>query len=213
MKIKLTGGVRALANGISTNEDKPIMSGVHVTKEEAVVADGFMLVIKKLQLHEMSFEVAADDGINSVVIPSDALKACKGEEITLQTIEAMKPPIGGLMASEQPGTKVVVRMDGADFSVEADSIEGTYPDYKHLLSSPFVGQIAISTKLIKKVLRTLPDDGMLQLRFSEPDKPIEFQCSDTDGDLPIRGLIMPMSISWLHTQWLTQDKSPDSVKD
>ncbi len=214
MKAKLTPSVRALANGASSDEDKPIMSGVHITEKEAVVADGFLLVIKPLQPQEMALEPVVDDGIHKVNVPADALKACKGDEIVLQTLEAMRVvPSGELLGGDKQNlaTKIVVRLDGVDFSVEADSIEGEYPAYLNLFSSSkFVGQFAVSTKLLKKLLRTLPDDSMMQFRISEPDKTVEFQCADPDGDMPIRGALMPMHCTWEHTKWLTKNQEGEN---
>jgi hypothetical protein len=105
-----------------------------------------------------------------------------------------------------PITKIVARMSGDEFNVEADSIDGKYPDYEGMFKeSPLVGQIAINTKILKKLIKVLPDESMLILRISGPDKAIEFQCSDPDGDIPIRGIVMPMLFSGLHTQWKTKD--------
>jgi hypothetical protein len=193
------------------------MAGVLITDTEAVVADGFMLVIKTLQVNEMDFDKMDDDGIKQVIIPGDALKACDGELIKMQTIESMvKRELGVLpMGAElsQVNTKIVVRLDGADFSVEVDATDGNYPDYKHLFTpSALVGQFAVSTKVLKKLLRTLPDDSTLQFRISEPDKPLEFQCSDPDGDLPIRGLAMPMNMSWMQTKWLTPNVDKEALE-
>jgi hypothetical protein len=208
LKAKLTPSVRALANGAASDEERPILRGVHITNKEAAVADGWLLVIKPLQPQEMSLEPVVDDGIDRVIVPADALKACKGDEVYLQTIEAIRSIPSAELLSEgttATTTKVVARMDGADFSVEADAIEGEFPNYEGLFTpSPLVGQIAINTKLLKKLLRTLPDDAMMQLRISESDKPIEFQCADDDGDLPIRGIVMPMHCTWEHTAWKTK---------
>jgi len=209
MKAKLTAGVRALANGAATDNDRPVLTGVYMTENEAVVADGHMIVVKRLQPQEMPLEPVMDDGIRSVIVPSDALKACEGEIINLQTIEAMRViPESKLLDpnATRTATKVVVRMDGAGFSVEADAIEGSYPSHRELFaSSPFVGQVAVSTKVIKKLLRTLPNDSMMRFRISEPDKPVEFQCIDPDGDVPIKGIFMPMHISWENTKWETRE--------
>lgn len=210
MRAKLTASVKALANGAASDEDRPLLQGVYITEKEAVVADGFLLVIKVLQPQEMQLEKVADDGIREVNIPANALKACKGDEVMLQTIEVMRHiPSAELLRADATvtTTKVVARLDGADFSVEADAIEGEYPRYVKLFApSPLVGQVAVSTKVLKKLLRTLPDDSFMQLRISLPDKPIEFQCQDEDGDLPIRGMIMPMNVMWEHTKWKTKDQ-------
>jgi len=215
MKTKLNDGVVRLANGASTDEDRPVMTGVHVTKDHAVVADGYMLVIKTLQLNEMKLDVEADDGITSVIIPAEALKACSGEVIEMETIESMRlTPDGDKLLvpnAQKPEMRTVVRMDCEGFSVEADSIPGNYPDYSALFSaSPLVGGIAVNTKTLKKLLKTLPNDATLRLRVSEPDRGIEFQCVDTDGDLPIRGIIMPEQVSWIHTTWRTPEQERDA---
>ena len=90
MKKTLTSTAKALANGCETGKDaRPIMAGVLITDAEAVVADGFMLVIKKLQTNAMELDKTPDDDIHEVIIPGEALKACDGEEIQMQTIESM----------------------------------------------------------------------------------------------------------------------------
>ncbi len=209
MKVKLTAGVKLLANGASNKEDSPLMRGVHITKDKAVVADGSLLVIKSLQVNEMDFAPTFEDGIDDIIVPAEALKACKGDEIGLQTIEAMRSvPKEHLLdpdASETV-TKVVARLDGEDYSVEVDAIDGDYPNHVALFKpSPFVGQIAISTNVLKKLFKALPNDSIVKLRISEPDKPVEFQCTDPDGDLPLRGLVMPLATSWLNTTWRTEE--------
>ena len=207
--IKLTPAVRDLANGTDAGKDaSPILTGVFVNDREAVATNHFILVIKTLQTpQEMDLDgPKIDDGIRQVIIPADALKACKGDYVELKTIETMvKPPVGQL-GNPEPRMKTIVRLDGKDFSVEADSIEGDFPQYENLfMMSPLIAQIAFSPAVIKSLLKTLPDEGVLSLRISSVDKPVEFQCSDPDGDIPIRGLINPMDISWIHTKWLTLD--------
>ena len=211
MKAKLTQSVRALANGASSDNDRPILTGVKFNDREAVVADGNILVIKQLPSPEMVLDDTPDDNIRQVIIPADALKACKGDVVELQTIETLKQsPVSELLNDKATNTitKVVARMTGEDFNVEADAIDGQYPDYANLFdTTPFVGQVAVNTKLLKKLIKTLPDDSMLILRISSQDEPIEFQCSDPDGEIPIRGIIMPMFFSALHTQWKTSDST------
>ncbi len=213
MKAKLTPSVRALANGAVSNEEHSILQGVYINEKEVVVADGFLLVVKQLQPKEMELDPVVDDGIKEVNVPADALKACKGDEIMLQTIEAVRSiPSEELLShgATVTKTKTVARMDGPDFSIEVDAIEGKYPDYKGMFNpSPLVAQVALNTKLLKKLLKTLPDGAIMQLRISNPDKPVEFQCQDDDGDLPIRGVIMPMAITWEHTRWLSEDKKEE----
>lgn len=210
MKLKLSQATRALANGTLGDDNRPILSGVKVTPKEAVVADGFMLVVKTVQTQEMDLDNKVDDGINEVIVPADALKACKGKYIDLQTIEAIKQiPSQELLdaGATVSQTKIIVRLEGEDFNIEADSIEGNYPDHNLLIGgvSPLVGQVAFSTDLLKKLLKTLPGDSQIRFRISEPDKLVEFQCADPDGDIPIRGVVMPMNMSWLNTQWRTRE--------
>jgi predicted acyltransferase len=76
--IKLTPATRALANATSKNDDRPILSGVKITKREAVAANGFIVIIKAMPAPGMNLEQIGDDGIDEVIIPSDALKACDG---------------------------------------------------------------------------------------------------------------------------------------
>jgi hypothetical protein len=210
MKVQLSPTVRVLANGASSDENRPTLSGVNFTKEEAIVADGFMLVIKRLPSPEMKLmEELPDDGIQSVIVPADALKACKGEKVELQTIECLRE-IASIELLKADATvsvnKIVARMTGGDFVVEADAIQGTYPDWSNLFTpSSIRAQIAVNTKILKKLLKTLPDDSMLRLRVSDSDKPIEFQCIDPDGDIPINGLVMPLNANWLDVQWRTKE--------
>lgn len=199
---KITPAVRALANGTANSEGSPALTGVLINTKEAVAANGFMLIIKPLPAPEMEMEELSENGIPDVIVPADALKACKGDKVQLTVIETMHRPTGQL--ATEPETKNVVRLDGEDFSIEADAVRGTFPDYMGLFQmSPLVAQIGISPQTLKQLLKALPDSGVLQLRISSPDKPIEFQCSDPDGEMPIRGLIMPMNCAWLHTQWVT----------
>jgi DNA polymerase III sliding clamp (beta) subunit (PCNA family) len=213
MKANLSKTVRDLANGASTDDERPILTGVKFTEREAIVADGNILVVKQLPQLGMDLDNTPDDNIKQVVIPADAIKACKGETVIMQTIESLKSaPLVELLNDKAttPITKIVARMSGDDFNVEADSIDGNYPDYNGLFNeSPLVGQVAINTKILKKLIKVLPDESMLILRISEPDKAIEFQCSDPDGDMPIRGIVMPMNFSGLHTIWKT--KNTDKV--
>lgn len=217
MKAILSETVRDLANGASNDKERPILTGVKFTEREAVVADGNLLVIKQLPQLGMDLDDTPDDNIKQVVIPADAIKACKGETVIMQTIESLKSAPSIELLNDKattPITKIVARMTGDDFNVEADSIDGNYPDYTNMFGeTPLIGQIAINTKLLKKLIKVLPDESMLILRISDVDKAIEFQCSDPDGDIPIRGIVMPMSFSGLHTQWKTKDtiNNPTSI--
>lgn len=206
MKAQITPAVRALAHGAASDENRPILNGVNFNHDQAVVADGFMLVIKQLPSPEMDLGESIDDGISEVNVPADALKACKGDKVDLQTIESLRQvPTAELLKSDATVSmsKIVARMTG-EFVIEADAIQGTYPDYTKLFgSSPLKGQIAINTRLLKRMLKTLPDDEILRIRVSEPDRPIEIQCSDPDGDIPIRGLIMPLNCNWNDVVWKT----------
>ncbi len=207
MKVELTKTTRGLANGAATDDSRPVITGVLVSKDKAVVADGFLLVIKALQPPKMDFDQTSDDKIQEAIIPADALKACKGDITKLQTIEAVRMlPSAELLKADATvtTTKIVVRMDGDDFSVEADTIEGNYPKYSELFPAlPLRGQVAINTKLLKKLLKTLPDESILKLRIGEPENPVEFQCTDPDGEIPIRGIVMPMRVMW-DVPWLCQ---------
>lgn len=212
MKVKLSQTTRALANGAASGDERPILTGIKITKTEAVVADGFLLVIKTLQPAEMEFEKPVDDGIGEVVVPADAIKACKGEAVILQTIEAMKPvPKAELLGGNATvaASVIIARMEGDEFNVEADSIQGKYPDHDQLIGgvSPFIGQIAFNTTLLKKLLKTLPSDSIVQFRISEQNKPVELQCQDPDGDIPIRGVIMPMDVLAANTIWRTKPET------
>lgn len=209
MKAILSETVRDLANGASNDKERPILTGVKFTEREAVVADGNLLVIKQLPQLGMDLDNTPDDNIKQVIIPADAIKACKGETVIMQTIESLKSAPSAELLNDKattPITKIIARMSGDDFNVEADSIEGNYPDYNGLFNeSPLVGQVAVNTKILKKLIKVLPDESMLILRISDPDKAIEFQCSDPDGDMPIRGIVMPMLFSGLYTKWKTKD--------
>lgn len=206
MKAKLTQNVKALANGVAVESERPAMGGVLINKNEAVVSDSFILVIKPLPAPEMNLESTPDDGINEVIVPADALKACKGDEVYLETIEQIRTSVSELDAITGNNKKIVARLNGVDFSVEADSIQDKYPDYKAIFGvSPIVAQIAFNTKVFKKLLKCLPDESLLQMRISEPDKMVEFQAVDPDGGLPIRGLVSPMHASWIGTKWNTKD--------
>ncbi len=208
MKAKLTLAVRALANGAaSEKEAPPIMRGVLITEREAICADGSILVIKQLPSPEMDLEGAnVDDGIKEIVVPADAIRASKGEDVALSCIEVLRTSISQLDDITGNKTKIVARLDGSDFSVEADAIQGEYPQYLKLFNpSPLVAQIAFNAKVLKKLLRTLPDDGTLQLRISGVDKAVEFQSTDPDGDIPIRGLIGTKPCLWENVTWKTQE--------
>lgn len=213
MRVKLTESVRLLSNGVSSDkESNPITRGVKISEREAVVSDGFIIVIKQLPSPEMELdEPSVDDGVREVIVPADAMKACKGDVVTLTTMESLMAPVSQLDSLIGADKKIVARLDGADFSVEADAIEGQYPDVeRYFTPSPVVTQLAFNQKVIKKLLKTLPDDGMLMMRISDPDRPVEFQCADPDGGIPIRGLIMPAHVGWLNTTWKTIDTSKEN---
>ncbi len=216
MQAKLTETVRLLANGVASEKgSNPIMTGVLIKEREAVCADGFIVVIKQLPSPELDLEgKAIDDGIKSVIVPADAIKACKGDDVALSCIEALNVPVSQLDGIIGNKTKIVARLDGADFSVEVDAIQGEFPKIEKLfVPSPLVAQVAFSTKVLKKLLKTLPDDSLLQLRISEPDKAVEIRCIDPDGDIPISGLIMPMHVSELNVIWKTPELKRETEKE
>jgi len=205
LKAKLTPAVRDLANGTASDKDSsPILRGVLIKEREAIAADGFILIVKQLPSPEMDLDNnQVDDGIKEIVIPADAIRACKGDDVQLSCMEVQRNPLSQLEAITDRFKKVA-RLDGPDFSVEADAIEGEFPKYPNRFSpSPLVAQIAFNSRVIKKLLKALPDDGIIQLRVSEPDKAVEFQCTDPDGDIPIRGIISPMVCLWDKVTWKT----------
>ncbi len=216
MQAKLTETVRLLANGVASEKDSSsIMTGVLVTEREAVCSDGFIVVIKQLPSPELELDgKLVEDGIKSVIVPADAIKACKGDDVALSCMEALNVPVSQLDGIIGNKTKIVVRLDGANFSVEADAIQGEFPKIEKLfVPSPLIAQVAFSTKVLKKLLKTLPDDSLLQLRISEPGKAVEMRCVDPDGDIPISGLIMPMHTSELNIIWKTSELKNESEKN
>lgn len=210
MKAKITTAVRDLAHATAQGKDAyPVMTGVRFTRREATATNGYLVVIKQLPPPEMEMDgPAKNDGIGEVNVPADALLACKGEEIRMETSEVRNPKrVGQLDAGHLP-TKLIVRMNGPDFDVEADSIVGTFPNVEAMFApSPLRGQIAFNTNVIKKLLKALPDDSFFALRISDPEKAVEFECIDPDGDIPIRGLIAPMQMSVENLKWKCQDST------
>ena len=195
MRAKLTKNVKILANATCRDTERPILTGVYLHGLTAVATDGYILVIKTLATPEMALDAVADDGINEIIIPADALKGCPGDDIELECIETVKVKTNSMLEETTNPIKTVVRLNGDGFSVEADSIEGHYPNYLGLFpKTPKFGEVAVNTALLKKLLKSVPDNATMRLRISEPDKPIEFQCVDDDGDEPIRGIIMPLAV-------------------
>lgn len=215
MKAKLTSAVRALANGTATEKESiEALTGVLIKEREAICADGFILVIKQLPQREMDLDGKdQEDGIEEVIIPAENLKMCKGENVQLSCVEVMRGSLNQIDEIIKGENKTVVRLEGEGYAIEADAIQGEFPKYLKLGGlSPKIAEVALNTKLLKKLLKTLPDDVSLKLRISSPDKAIEFQCDDPDGDIPIRGMIGIKPCLWDKITWRTEDEKIEVKK-
>jgi hypothetical protein len=208
--VMLSEGVRLIANAASTDkEGNPVLRGVLVTEDEAIASNGIIVVIKKLPQEGMSmFGVTQEDGVKSVIIPSESLKACAKGEVELNVYSVEKQDQSHLLGSEKLDHRTSIRLVGEEFDIADEAIDGEYIDYrKYFVPSPIRAVVAMNSAQLKKLLKSLPDDATIEFRISDPDRPVEVQCADADGgDFPQRGLIPTCHIDWRQLNWRTEEK-------
>lgn len=205
MNGKLTESSQALINCAETGKEaRPTLKGLLIRDGRIYAANGFIAITKVLLDGESA------DGIGEVIIPPDAVKACKGD-VELSCVETMITPKSGMM--DMPGTKTVVRLKGESYDVEADATEGNYPDVMSLFhgaDGQIKAFISLNTTLLKKLAKSLPDDSFVTFRIIDHNIPVEFQCMDPDdtGE-PIRGIIMPGLVKTDDLKWFANKKKDE----
>jgi len=148
-------------------------------------ADGFMLAKRKALLDEKEREL-------EVLLPASMVKNIKlrGDQTIDLVIEDNKATVNysGLLEYEP--------------KYQFNLCKEKYPDYQKLIKdvpTEKKAKIAVSVKLLKQLVKVLPDDGICRIGITDVDKPLEYSC-DVDGR-PIEGLIMPMYVDWGGFEW------------
>lgn len=168
---------------------RPMLQCLHFTKGRVEVVDGFMLVERNLDLQEG--EEKPEVLLNAKMIKQ--IKSGRRQEVILSIADG-KAKVDYLKAD---GTGEPVEFAP---SVSFGSLNGTFPNADALwVTAEKKAQVAVSVNLLKKLLSTLPADGILRIGVTEPSAPIEFECSNMDR--PIRGMLMPYFVDWSESKW------------
>lgn len=106
----------------------------------------------------------------------------------IETPECMKPCIGEIVQGKIPA---------GDFVAEMEVIEGTYPDWRGIIpTADEEYRIALSGKLLKSLCMLFERrDEPINFVFRAPDEVVELQVMQSDEDINMYGLLMPMHLS------------------
>ena len=193
----------ALVNATCGETTRPMLQCLHFTKGRVEAADGFMLVVRDLDLQE-------DEDKPEALINFKMIKKIKPErrqEIFLAITDS-KATVNyrketGEPAEYEPSISFATYKDGKLF-----------PDTDQLwTTAEKKTQIAVGVGLLKKLLAIMPNEGILRIGITEPTAPIEFVCSNMGR--PIRGMLMPMFVDWGEHSWhgkVEENKKGDGRK-
>ena len=165
MKVILDKDATRLAKGAETDFSRVNLMQVHFKDNEMFTIDGFMLIRKAIEYEETG------EG----VVPAKILEKANGKTVTLSINETDK----------------VAEIYNGEYTIKVDTPQYTSPTIDTLYNkTEKKAEIALSTKLLSKVLKCLPTDCTLYFRVAETNAPVEFQAIES-GDLVAEGLIMP----------------------
>jgi hypothetical protein len=190
----------ALVNGASKEDSRPMLQCLHLTKGRIEVADGVMLATRDIDLQE------GEDNPETL-IPTKMIKGVKAGK-KQQALLAVNDSQAVVTYQDKKGQAVDFEPT-LSFKTYGDG--KSYPNIDALYESIKTekkAHIAVGVSVLKKLLATLPDSGILRLGVTEPAEPLEFDCSNMDR--PIRGLLMPMFVDWNDFKW---HRKPQADKD
>jgi len=179
----------ALVNAACGDEDtaRPMLQCLHFTKGKVEAADGFMLAERDLDLQEGEKKPEA-------LLNFRMVKKIKPER-RQEAILAITDGKANVNYQQPDGEPVEFTP-----SISFGTLNGTFPNTDALwVTGEKKAQIAVSVGLLKKLIATLPLDGILRIGITNEKSPLEFECSNMDR--PIKGMIMPMFVDWKEHKW------------
>lgn len=174
MEFQLNRSERLVANAVSKDNTRPVLTCVHIRKGIIEAADGLIAVQR-----ELSYEG------EELLLRGKELSKCKGDVLTLTKDK------GG------------VRVQGKE-TITLYPVSGTFPNIDKLYPetadedrimerltgeklAPF--QIAFSRESLLKLLKSV-DEDVVRFSFYGQQRPVKVET------LGAKGLIMPMSVDW-----------------
>jgi DNA polymerase-3 subunit beta len=133
--------IRQVVFAASTDEARPILTGVLVTVEDSLItmaaADGFRLSVRKAELSSPS------PGPISAVIPARALsELARISSDGDQVVTMIMPPRSGRVIFRTKDTELVSQL-----------IEGTFPDYQQIIPRSYQNRTVLSTASFLKACK------------------------------------------------------------
>lgn len=204
----------ALTNGCAKEgSSRPVLTNLCLRNGKLAAADGFMLVVRNAGLAE-------GENPPETMLPSTILK-------TIKPCHSVK--VGRIIRKVSAELSINGRCEVTYKTDTGEPVEyetsmsfkpgnpGTFPNYDQLF--PKVQEktavIALSAKLLKQLVKCLPDDGIVRLGIINPTSPLEFHCTDpfSDSDRPIYGLLMPIVVDWKEFKWTRVEEKQEKVKE
>ena len=180
---------------------RPMLQCLHFTKGRVEAIDGFMLAVRELDLQDG--EEKPEALLNTRMIKQ--IKPAKRQEAILELTDKRATvryqDEEGKPAEFEPAVSFAVFGDGKSFP----NTDQLWPTVEKK------AQIAVSVDLLKRLLAALPANGFLRIGITEPTEPLEFECSNMDR--PIRGMLMPMFVSWKEHQWHGKVEAKETKSD
>ena len=193
--MKLSKSDLRLVNGVAQEKSRPSLGHVLLRRGRLVAADGFILVMK--QVSEEGETLGQEQDVLLPTAMLNLLKPGKHEtaEVVLgedNTLRAVVRELGG-------------RKKDPEFVFNRVDRDVHFPKYEaNVPRNEKVGCVALDIKLLKKLLSSLPGEGILRIGVAQPNEAVEF-CINDEQERPIRAFQMPMFVPWEGSQWLIDD--------
>jgi hypothetical protein len=201
----------ALTNGCAKEDSRPVLTNLCLRNGKLAAADGFMLVVRDADLAE-------GENPPETMLPAKILKTIKpGHSVKVgrvnRKVSAELTINGRCEVSYKTETGEPVEYE-TSMSFKPSN-PGTFPNYNQLFpkGQEKTAVTAVSVRLLKQLVKCLPDDGIVRLGIVNPTSPLEFHCTDTFSERPIYGMLMPMYVDWSTFRWPRDEENQEKVKE
>lgn len=180
MEFQLNRSERLVANAVSTDKTRPVLTCVHIRKGIIEAADGWIAVQRKISYQ----------GKGKLLLRGKELSKCKGEVLTIT----------------KGGDAVAIQqiVGHAKETISLYPVSGTFPNIDKLYPetadedrimerltgeklAPF--QIVLSREKLIRLLKSV-DEDVVRFSFYGKQRPVKVETFSA------KGLIMPMPVQW-----------------
>ena len=175
MEFTLNKSQRLVTNAAAKEEDRPVLTCVHIRKGIIEAGNGYIAVQKPIEY----------DGDEEILLKSKELAKCKGASVAFSKVE-------GSSEVRAKGQETII--------LEAQSGEFPNIDKLYQIATPtavlnrLAGRkeafkIALSRSKLISLLNSF-DDDIVRFYFYGRESPVKLETEDA------KGIMMPMSVNW-----------------